>query len=72
LPHARDRLAGRGLHSGAGANTACAWRSAQDPRPKAVVGLIARGAARVLIPGVLVGVVLALVVGQLLGALRSE
>jgi putative ABC transport system permease protein len=31
--------------------------------------LIVRGAARLLIPGVLVGAVLALVVGQLLGAM---
>jgi putative ABC transport system permease protein len=44
-------------------------RMALGARPEAVVGLIARGAARLLIPGVLVGVVLALVVGQLLGAM---
>jgi len=44
-------------------------RMALGARPEAVVRLIARGAARLLIPGVLVGAVLALVVGQLLGAM---
>jgi putative ABC transport system permease protein len=44
-------------------------RMALGARPEAVVALIARGAARVLVPGVLVGSVLALVVGQLLGAM---
>jgi putative ABC transport system permease protein len=44
-------------------------RMALGARPGAVVGLIARGAARVLIPGVVVGVALALVLGQLLGAM---
>jgi ABC-type antimicrobial peptide transport system permease subunit len=38
-------------------------------RPGAVVRLIARGAARLLIPGVLVGTLLAIVAGQLLGAM---
>ena len=44
-------------------------RMALGARPEAVVRLIVRGAARLLIPGVLVGAVLALVVGQLLGAM---
>jgi putative ABC transport system permease protein len=44
-------------------------RMALGARPEAVVRLIARGAARLLIPGVLVGAVIALVVGQLLGAM---
>jgi putative ABC transport system permease protein len=44
-------------------------RMALGARPDQVVRLIARGAARLLIPGVLVGAVLALVVGQLLGAM---
>jgi ABC-type antimicrobial peptide transport system permease subunit len=38
-------------------------------RPETVVLHIAHGAARLLIPGMLVGAVLAVVVGQLLGAL---
>ena len=46
-------------------------RMALGAQPEAVVGLIVRGAARLLIPGVLVGVVIALVVGQLLGACCS-
>jgi putative ABC transport system permease protein len=44
-------------------------RMALGARPQAVVRLIARGAARLLIPGVLVGALLAVVVGQLLGAM---
>jgi putative ABC transport system permease protein len=44
-------------------------RMALGARPEAVVRLIARGAARLLIPGVLVGALLALVAGQLLGAM---
>ncbi len=44
-------------------------RMALGAEPRAVVRLIARGAARLLIPGVLVGAVVALVVGQLLGAM---
>jgi putative ABC transport system permease protein len=44
-------------------------RMALGARPEAVVRLIVRGAARLLIPGVLAGAVLALVVGQLLGAM---
>jgi putative ABC transport system permease protein len=44
-------------------------RMALGARPEAVVGLITRGAARVLIPGVLAGAILAVIVGQLLGAM---
>jgi putative ABC transport system permease protein len=44
-------------------------RMALGARPEAVVALIARGAARLLVPGVLVGAMLALVMGQLLGAM---
>ncbi len=44
-------------------------RMALGARPEAVVRLIARGAARLLIPGALIGTLLALVVGQLLGAM---
>jgi putative ABC transport system permease protein len=44
-------------------------RMALGARPKAVVRLIAHGAARLLIPGVLVGALLAIVAGQLLGAM---
>jgi putative ABC transport system permease protein len=44
-------------------------RMALGARPEAVVRLIARGAARLLVPGVLIGAVIALVVGQLLGAM---
>jgi putative ABC transport system permease protein len=44
-------------------------RMALGARPEAVVCLIARGAARLLIPGVLVGAVLAIVAGQMLGAM---
>src|SRR5262245_5238834 len=44
-------------------------RMALGARPEAVVRLIARGAARLLIPGVLVGALLAIVAGQLLGAM---
>ena len=44
-------------------------RMALGARPEAVVRLIVHGAARLLIPGVLVGVLLALVAGQLLGAM---
>jgi hypothetical protein len=44
-------------------------RMALGAEPKAVVRLIARGAARLLLPGVLVGAVVAVVVGQLLGAM---
>jgi len=44
-------------------------RMALGARPQAVVRHIARGAARLLLPGMLVGAVIALVVGQLLGAM---
>jgi putative ABC transport system permease protein len=44
-------------------------RMALGARPETVVLHIAHGAARLLIPGMLVGAVLAVVVGQLLGAL---
>jgi putative ABC transport system permease protein len=44
-------------------------RMALGARPGAVVGLITRGAARVLVPGVLAGAILAVIVGQLLGAM---
>src|SRR5688572_4407578 len=44
-------------------------RMALGARPGAVVRLIARGAARLLIPGVLVGALLAIAAGQLLGAM---
>jgi putative ABC transport system permease protein len=44
-------------------------RMALGARPDAVVALIARGAARVLVPGVLLGAIVAVVVGQLLGAM---
>jgi putative ABC transport system permease protein len=44
-------------------------RMALGARPEAVIGLITRGAARVLVPGLLVGATLALIVGQLLGAM---
>jgi putative ABC transport system permease protein len=44
-------------------------RMALGARPNAVVRLIARGAARLLIPGVLVGGLLAIAAGQLLGAM---
>jgi putative ABC transport system permease protein len=44
-------------------------RMALGARPEAVVRLIARSAARLLIPGVLIGAVLALVMGQLLSAM---
>ncbi len=44
-------------------------RMALGARPEAVVRLIARGAARLLLPGVLVGAAVALIVGQLLGAM---
>jgi putative ABC transport system permease protein len=44
-------------------------RMALGARPQAVIALIMRGAARVLVPGVVVGAILALVVGQLLGAM---
>ena len=44
-------------------------RMALGARPGAVVGLITRGAARVLIPGVLAGAILAVIVGQMLGAM---
>jgi ABC-type antimicrobial peptide transport system permease subunit len=38
-------------------------------RPKTVIGLIARGTARLLLPGALIGSMLALGLGQLLGAM---
>jgi len=44
-------------------------RMALGARPEAVVRHIVRGAARLLVPGVLVGAVLALVVGQFLSAM---
>jgi putative ABC transport system permease protein len=44
-------------------------RMALGARPQAVVRHIARGAARLLVPGMLVGSVLALVMGQFLGAM---
>jgi putative ABC transport system permease protein len=44
-------------------------RMALGARPEAVVRHIARGAARLLVPGMLVGSVVAVVVGQLLGAM---
>jgi putative ABC transport system permease protein len=44
-------------------------RMALGAGAEAVVCLIARGAARVLIPGAIIGAALALVVGQLLGAM---
>jgi putative ABC transport system permease protein len=44
-------------------------RMALGARADAVVLLIARGAARLLLPGVIIGAVLAIVVGQLLGAM---
>jgi putative ABC transport system permease protein len=44
-------------------------RMALGARPEAVVRHIARGAARLLVPGMLVGSVLALVMGQFLGAM---
>jgi putative ABC transport system permease protein len=44
-------------------------RMALGARPETVVRLIARGAAHLLVPGVLIGGVLALVLGQLLGAM---
>jgi putative ABC transport system permease protein len=44
-------------------------RMALGARPEAVVRLIARGAARLLVPGMLAGSVVAVVVGQLLGAM---
>jgi putative ABC transport system permease protein len=44
-------------------------RMALGARPQAVVRHIARGAARLLVPGMAVGAVLALVTGQLLGAM---
>jgi putative ABC transport system permease protein len=44
-------------------------RMALGAEPKSVVGLIVRGAARLLLPGALIGAVLAIVMGQLLGAM---
>jgi putative ABC transport system permease protein len=44
-------------------------RMALGARPAAVVRHIARGAARLLVPGMLVGAVLAVIVGQFLGAM---
>jgi putative ABC transport system permease protein len=44
-------------------------RMALGAQPEAVVRIIARGAMRLLVPGLLVGATLALVVGQLLGAM---
>ncbi len=44
-------------------------RMALGARPEAVIRHIAHGAARLLVPGMLVGAVLAVVVGQLLGAM---
>lgn len=44
-------------------------RMALGARPDAVIRLIARGAARLLLPGVLIGSLLALALGQLLGAM---
>lgn len=44
-------------------------RMALGARAEAVVRLIVRGAARLLLPGALIGAVLAIVTGQLLGAM---